>query len=512
MLNKKTRWPARTRRNAFIAEVIKGFEHGVSFEQNGGRTLNFRRQVKASLGACGERGAVGAKNLSGKSVVGAQDLSGNGLNLEEVNGVFVAGRVIGILDGGFVLQDESGRMNISRNDAVNVGDIVEVQIGVEEKVGEDGRAFKIFAALQVKVLAECAEEYFIRSGDPNWKRAVVDLSVKEKLKTRSLIVAATRDFFIAKGFTEVDTPEMVLLPGMEPNLDPFKTRLMTRDFDGCATRETDAYLITSPEYAMKKLLAGGWEKIFQITKSFRNGETGGRLHNPEFTMLEWYRAFSDYRAIMEDTEQLVNSLARQFCGSEKIIFGNFRIDTSLPFERKRVSDLFEEYVGISAEVLTDKDALGKAAAAKGYKISDNASYEDIFYAIFLNEIEFHLGAIKPVIVFDYPAQMGALAKKSEEDPRFVERFELYVGGMELCNAFTELNDPVEQMRRLEEERRTRQKIGKDVYPVDQSFIGALRFGMPPAGGNALGIDRLVMALTNTADISNIMYFPLRDLK
>jgi len=476
MLKKKVDWPARTRRNALIADVVGGFKHKGGFEQKEGAGPEPRQEA---IGNSGD--------------------------------IWVAGRIIGILDGGFVLQDESGRMDILYREEVAAGDTVEIKVSVEERVGEGGFAYKVFVAAEIGLLAKCTEEYFIRKSDPNWKRGVVDLSVKEKLKTRSLIVAKTRDFFVEKGFTEVDTPAMVMLPGMEPHLDPFKTRLVTQAYESLPAGDIDAYLITSPEYAMKKLLAGGWEKIFQVTKSFRNRETAGHLHNPEFTMLEWYRAYADYRDIMEDTEELVNGLAKRFCGSEEVTFSNFRINMALPFERKKVSELFEECAGIGAETLTDRDALYGAATEKGYKISKSAPYEDIFYTVFLNEIEPQLGIMKPVVVFDYPKQMGALAKKSGEDPRFVERFELYIGGMELCNAFTELNDPVEQEARLEEERQMRQKMGKETYQVDQSFIGALRFGMPPSGGNALGMDRLAMVLTNTADIRDIMYFPLKDL-
>lgn len=482
MLKSSFHWPARIRRNALIKEAIRGFERRevVTGAAGGGNTMAFG----SGAGAAGRNG---------------------------VGGVWIAGRIIGILDGGFVLQDESGRVDVFFELAVSAGDIVEVKISAEKRVGEDGVVYNVFTAIDLRVLAKCADDYFIKKSDPNWKKTVVDLKLKEGLKVRSEILKKTREFFWGAGFTETETPEMVKLPGMEPYLDPFKSRLMTQAYEGLPAEEFDTYLITSPEYAMKKLLVSGWEKIFQISKSFRNRETDGSLHNPEFTLLEWYRAYDDYRGIMKDMEGLVNHLAKEICGGDDVVFGDYRVDTSLPWPRKKVAELFEEYADIDRETLTDRDGLFAAVVKKGYKLAQNAPYEDLFYTVFMNEIEPKLGILKPVIVYDYPLQMAALAKKSEDDPRYAERFEVYIGGVELCNAFTELNDPVEQEARLKDESAYRKKLGKENYPVDQSFIGALKFGMPPAGGNALGMDRLAMILTNTADIRDMILFPLRDL-
>jgi len=253
------------------------------------------------------------------------------------------------------------------------------------------------------------------------------------------------------------------------------------------------------------------KKIFQLGKSFRNKETSGSLHNPEFTLLEWYRAYADYNDIMKDTEDLVDSLAMAVCGKHEVIFGDTKIDTKTPWPRVKVKDLFKEHAGIGENELTDEELLRVAVAKKGYHVDSGTPYEDLFYLVFMNEIEPKLGMKRPVIVYDYPAQMAALAKRSEDDNRYAERFEVYIAGVELCNAFTELNDPEEQEARLKAEQEQRKTMGKDQYGVDQSFIGALKFGMPPASGNALGVDRLAMILTNTEDINDMMLFPLRDL-
>jgi len=299
------------------------------------------------------------------------------------------------------------------------------------------------------------------------------------------------------------------LPGTEPHLDTFKTRF--EGMDGRKDTSEDMYLITSPEYAMKKLLVSGFEKIFQITKSFRNKETNSEMHNPEFTILEWYRAYSDYTWIMKDVEELVRELATIANGKPQIFFKDYKIDVAAPWPRVKVKDLFKDFAGIGNVIFEDTEKFRAAVLAKGYKVDAKTPYEDLFFLVFLNEIEPKLGLTKPVIVYEYPAQMAALSKRCEEDPRYSERFEVYIGATELCNAFTELNDPEEQKARLEAERAQRKIMGKVDYSVDQGFISALNFGMPPSGGVALGVDRLMMLLTNTPDIRDLLFFPHDDL-
>jgi elongation factor P--(R)-beta-lysine ligase len=426
-------------------------------------------------------------------------------------GFFVAGRIVGILDDGFVLQDESGRLDAVYGEPVNAGDIVEARILCDKVNGPEGKILMVYLASEVKVLACCRDEFFIRKSDPNWKKMVIDTHKRELMARRAQIVKRIREFFQARGFMEAETPEVVRLPGMEPHLDPFKTTLTGQPVEGRAALKEDVYLITSPEYAMKKLLTAGFEKIFQLTKSFRNKETAGLLHNPEFTLLEWYRAYEDYNGFLKDTEEMVDMLAQDFHGKHEVVFGDEKVDTSTPWPRVKVKDLFRDYAGIDEETLLDEKLLMDEVLKKGYKAGPETPYEDLFYMVFLNEIESRLGMGRPVIVYDYPVQMAALAKKSEADPRYAERAEAYIAGVELCNGFTELNDPVEQEQRLEAEREQRGRLGKDQYGVDQSFIEALKFGMPPAGGNALGVDRLVMVLTDTMDINDVIFFPYRDL-
>jgi elongation factor P--(R)-beta-lysine ligase len=420
---------------------------------------------------------------------------------------WLAGRIIGILDDGFVLQDESGRMDLVYKGEVNVGDIVEGLVVAEPREDGEGLSSLVYIVKEMLVLTPCSDEFFLRKDDPNYRRMVVDRNVKEILTTRQKIIKHLRDFFWDSGFTEVDTPELVKLPGMEPYLDVFKTTFVGLPHDGRPAETEDLYLITSPEYAMKKLLVGGYENIFQVTRSFRNKEHLSSLHNPEFTILEWYRAFSDYRQIMEDTENLVHSLCRATNGDSFFTYRDQKIDTLPPWPRLKVKDAFFQYAGIGPEIFENEEAFRVAVAAKGYVVGKDTTFDDLFFMVFMNEIEPKLGLQKPVILYEYPASMAALSKKCEGDSRYAERFEVYAAGVELCNAFTELNDPDEQKARLEHEREVRLTMGKEDYPVDQSFLRALQFGMPPSGGIALGVDRLVMLLTGTPDIRNVIFFP-----
>lgn len=442
--------------------------------------------------------------------------------------LWVAGRVIGMWekgDGpfgveapGFVLQDETDRLDVVQSDelarqgslqerTLNVGDIVEVNIRFERKVDTSGKTIEVYLAADVVTLAPCTDEFFIRKEDPHYRRMIIDRSVQEILKKRMVILAGIRKFFSMQGFDEVETPSLVKLPGMEPYLDVFSTRFFEECKNGICKRPESMYLITSPEYAMKKLLVGGYEKIFQICKSFRNKEAKSELHNPEFTLLEWYRSYSDYEDIMKDTESIVDFLAQEVHGTSQVPFKDTIIDTTPPWPRIKVKDLFKDYAGIAVEDFENPEKFRSIVAKKGYSVDANTSFDDLFFLVFMNEIEPKLGVKKPVIVYEYPVSMAALSKKSEQDSRYAQRFEVYMGGVELCNAFTELNDPVEQEARLQQERIDRQKMGKDDYPVDQSFIRALQFAMPPAAGNALGVDRLVMLLLNRTDIRDVLFFP-----
>ncbi len=306
-----------------------------------------------------------------------------------------------------------------------------------------------------------------------------------------------RNFFNKEHFVEVQTPILNKIPGMEPHLIPFETQF---------TNKTKLYLNTSPELQMKKLLANGFDKIFNITKVFRNGEIGGPLHSPEFTMLEWYRKNANYKDIMDDCENLIISL----CPSKTINYQNNQINLEKPWKRISTNDLFIKHCDINLLENKDFNTFKETAIAKNYDINGCNSWDDIFFKIFLNHIEKKLGFEKPTIVYDYPSSQAALAQKRKSEPFFAERFELYIAGVELANAFSELIDANEQRERLIEEQKLRKNLNKTVFDIDEEFLASLESITEPCSGIALGIDRLLMILLNKTDIKDVLLFPLEN--
>ncbi|MFA4831329.1 MAG: EF-P lysine aminoacylase EpmA [Patescibacteria group bacterium] len=319
---------------------------------------------------------------------------------------------------------------------------------------------------------------------------------KKNFELRFNIIRAIREFFWQNNFFEVETPQIVRLPGQEPHLSP-----MPIDIHDETKKKRRGYLHTSPEYAMKKMLAVGFENIFSICKCFRDYESFGGLHNPEFTMIEWYRANVDFWKIMDDIDLLLGQIVSGLKRDRSAQVANFE-----KCERTHMRDLWKKYAKADLDKYLEPASLRQLCIDKGYNAGENENYEDLFYRIFLNEIESHLGRENPQIVHHYPARMAALSKISDQEPKYAERFELYINGIELANAFSELTDPVEQLRRLEEEKRQREKAGKDVYDIDEEFIGALAL-MPPSAGIALGIDRLVQVFAGCKNIDDVLVLP-----
>ncbi len=298
--------------------------------------------------------------------------------------------------------------------------------------------------------------------------------LKKTLRTRSDIIAAIRRFFRREEYLEVETPIRIPAPAPEAHID--------------AVASEDWFLQTSPELCMKHLLAAGYERIFQIAKCFRSGERG-RRHIPELTMLEWYTAGVDYDHMMDQTTALIQSVARALNDSEVIRYNGRSIDLSGSWQRTTVSEAFSIYSEVTLE-----DALERGR----------------FDEVIALEIEPQLGREAPVYLYDYPAQAGALARLKSGDNRWAERFELYIAGLELCNGFSELNDPAEQRRRFEAELAHRRDLGRRQAPMPEKFLDILA-DMPPAAGNALGIDRLVMLFTDRQEIDEVVAFVPEDL-
>ena len=326
------------------------------------------------------------------------------------------------------------------------------------------------------------------------------------LLARHAIKQAVRRWFLDQGFIEVETAALQVSPGNETHLHAFETRFTP--LDGSAVQ--NFYLHTSPEFACKKLLAAGETRIFTFAPCYRNREHG-RLHHPEFTMLEWYRAGSDYRDLMRDCEELL-AVAAKATGVESFQQPGITIPIAASIEEQTVSGAFQDLAGIDLRATydvrgTDRDALARLAGDAGIRIAGDDTWSDIFTRILIERIEPHIGRRAPTFLKDYPLPEATLAAPSPTDPLIAERFELYLAGMELANAFTELADPDEQRRRFEADMAEKQRRYGERYPIDEDFLAALAL-MPPAAGAALGFDRLLMAATGAPRIDDVLWTPL----
>jgi len=380
----------------------------------------------------------------------------------EAGELLLAGRVAHVEPEALIVADAFTMVRVAGRADVALGDLVVLTV---RRDGPD----LVFLELveRQKPLTATGDEQarFVRDG------------VGKNLRARARALANVRTFFDARGFIEVDTPQLVPSPGLDLHLD--------------AAPAGGGYLITSPEYQMKRLLSAGVPRLFQIAHVFRQGEVGAR-HNPEFAMLEWYRAFADVEDVIHDTEQLVADLALSVSGSRNLHGEHGPIAAVPPFARMTVAHAFAEFARIP------EDDFFRLA-------HDDA---DAFFRILVEQVEPQLArAPGPVFLVEYPIEHASLARAKPGDPRVCERFELYAGGIELCNGFGELTDAREQRRRLLEDQRARKACGKPVYPIDERFLSALSEGMPPSAGNALGLDRLLSLCLGEPEIARVMPFP-----
>ena len=331
--------------------------------------------------------------------------------------------------------------------------------------------------------------------DSRYRMRYVDLwanpEVMQRFKTRSDMVSSMRRFLNDKGFLEVETPMMQTLAGGAA-AKPFTTHHNSLDLD--------LFMRIAPELFLKRLLVGGMEKVFEINRNFRNEGLSTR-HNPEFTMMELYQAYADYNVMMDLTEEMTGSLIEAHCDGPKLPFGEMEIDYTRPWRRAKYADLLKEHAGCDIDDLLAVRAKAKELGIHEADMDDAVVINEVFEAT----VEEHL--VNPTFVIDYPAALCPLTKQSKADPRYAERFELFIGKMELANAYTELNDPDvqeanfrSQLRGLSDE--------ETMAKMDEDFVNALKYGMPPAGGLGIGIDRLIMLLTNATSIREVVLFPL----
>ena len=407
--------------------------------------------------------------------------SGNG-------GTVIAGRLIRLDQGARTgaLKDWSGTADLDLADpglsvmlaTLSEGDLVECT-GTWDR--------DVCFVSSMKLLAPCL-------------RDVPEPAAAGAVDIRSRLMAHTRSFFESRGFIGVDTPTFMVVPDLTPALRSFGT-----DYLDDAGGSRLLFLQTSPEHYMKRLLAAGCERIYQICRFYRNGERYD-THHPEFTGLEWYEAFADYGSVMTTTEDFVTSLAAAFNGSVKLTYQGTEIDLRPPWPRYRVRDFFLDRTGIDLDGCDSRDAFASAAGSGGYEVREDDGWDDLFHRVFLTAVEPELPAGRPVFLTEYPARLPSLARRVPGSDRYVERFELYMGGLELANAFSELNDPVEQRARFEKDLRV--KRAREGYDggVDEALLAALEYGMPPSGGIAFGLDRLAMLFADARTIDPVIMF------
>jgi lysyl-tRNA synthetase class 2 len=329
---------------------------------------------------------------------------------------------------------------------------------------------------------------------------IVNPDVRDLFSKRSGLIKAIRNYFDDRGFVEVETPMMHQIPG-GATARPFKTHHNALGID--------LYLRIAPELYLKKLLVGGYEKVYEINKNFRNEGISAK-HNPEFTMVEFYAAYEDYNFLMNFTEELIPFLCKEINGSLSVPFGDPEgeggavIDFTPPWTRLSMVDSMARE-GVSPDVFNDVEKARQFAFDNKIDVDKKTTHAKILDEIFKKKVEPKL--IQPIFITDYPVELSPLARRRRDRPELVERFELFIGGREVANAFSELNDPADQRERLLEQVEARQQGDEEAGFMDEDFVRALEYGMPPAAGEGIGIDRLFMLLTNTFSIRDVILFP-----
>lgn len=438
-----------------------------------------------------------------------------GISQTETPSVTVAGRIMARRNMGKItfldLRDGSGRIQLLIGDSLSAAQaalLKEIDIG--DIIGAGGRLFRTrtgeptvrvaditFLAKSLQPLPE--KWHGLVDIETRYRQRYLDLisspEVQQTFRMRSQVIAAVRQFLDSRGFIEVETP--VLQPSAGGALaQPFVTHHQALD--------RDFYLRIATELHLKRLIVGGFDKVYEIGRIFRN-EGISTEHNPEFTMLESYEAYADYRDVMEMVEQMVVSVAQQVLGTAEVKYGESVIKLTPPWRRVTLREVIKEYSGIDYVRFPTADDLRIKMSTIMKDVDPNKNWAKLVDELLKTFVRPKL--IQPTIVYDYPVSMSPLAKNKPGEERVTERFQPYVGGMELGNAYSELNDPVLQRQRFEEQMKERVGDDKERWTIDEDFLTALEYGMPPTGGLGVGIDRLVMLLTNQQSIREVILFP-----
>lgn len=455
-------------------------------------------------------------HITSEVVAELKDLSGEELALRPAD-VRLAGRIMAIRSFGkasfFHIQDRAGRLQVyARADqlgkeryqlfrSLDLGDI----IGVEGRLFRTKTQELTLEARDLRLLCKCLRPlpekwHGLADVEARYRQRYVDLmvnrEVREVFEKRSRIIRRIRRFFEERDFLEVETPMMQPIPGGAA-ARPFVTHHNTL--------EMDLYLRVAPELFLKRLLVGGMERVFELNRNFRNEGISVR-HNPEFTMLEFYQAYATFEDLMALTEELFAAVAEEVAGSLSVPYGGETIELRAPWKRLSLREAIRLHGGAEEEEIETVDGLRAFARRKGLKVDEELPYGNLLVEVFEEVAEARL--IQPTFITGYPLEVSPLARKDDKNPTLVDRFELYIGGRELANAFSELNDPVDQRERFLEQVRTRTGDEPAVKVVDEDYVRALEYGMPPAAGEGIGIDRMVMFFTGCASIRDVILFPL----
>ncbi len=430
--------------------------------------------------------------------------------------VTIAGRVMtkrGKGKAGFAhIQDLSGQIQIYvRQDAVgegqyevfnliDLGDIVGIKGQVfKTKVGELSIKASSFEILSKSLRPLPDKFHGLKDVEQRYRQRYLDLIMSEESKqtfiTRSQIIRSIRNYLDHNGYLEVETPMMHAIAGGAA-ARPFVTHHNTLDMT--------LYMRIAIELHLKRLIVGGLEKVYEIGRVFRNEGVSTR-HNPEFTMIELYEAYADYQDIMELTENLIAHVAQEVLGTTTVQYGEYEVDLKPQWKRLHMVDAIKEFTGVDFWNVTSTEEAKQLAKENGIQYKESMEYGHIVNEFFEQKVEEKL--IQPTFIFGHPVEISPLAKKNPDDPRFTDRFELFIVAREHANAFTELNDPIDQRERFEAQLIEREQGNDEAHEMDEDFVEALEYGMPPTGGLGIGIDRLVMLLTNSPSIRDVLLFP-----
>lgn len=482
-------------------------------KNNGGDLLKVRRDKLAELQAAGNDPYM--VNTSARDTLN-KDISDNFEKYENQT-VTIAGRIMSKRGKGKVMfmdvYDRTGKMQVfAKFDDLgeetykglkkwDIGDIMECTGFVfKTKMGEVS-VHATGVKLLSKSLLPLPEKYHgLKDVDLRYRQREVDLimnpEVKETFIKRGKIVSTIRNIMDSKGFVEIETPTLNTIPG-GASARPFVTHHNTLDID--------MYMRIATEIPLKRLIIGGMERVYEIGRIFRNEGMDPR-HNPEFTTIELYQAYTDYNGMMDITEELINKSCMAVNGTEDITYGDYEISLKAPFKRITMIDAVKEQTGVDfGEFMGDTEKAKEVAKELKLEVKPTDTWGNVLAEAFDEYVEDKL--IQPTFVIDYPVEISPLTKRKKNNPLLVERFEIFVAGGELANAYTELNDPIDQRGRFEHQMMLRENGDEEANMIDEDFLTAMEYGMPPTGGMGMGIDRLVMLLTNSQTIRDVIAFP-----